>query len=75
MVKTVHSIHIGQKLEDYQALESAIDRYQSAESVPFYKRDSRAVQKAKPCVKKNQKTAEPWIGPVTSCSQVRYTTD
>ena len=32
-VKTVHSIHGGQKSEDYLASESAIERYQSAESV------------------------------------------
>ena len=74
-VKTVHSIHVGQKFEDYQAFESAIERYQSEESVQFYKRDSRAVQKAKPCGKKKKKMAEPWIGPATFCSQVRYTTD
>ena len=54
-VKTVHSIHGGQKFEDYQAFESAIERYQSAESMQFYKRDSRAVQKAKPCVQKKKK--------------------
>ena len=54
-VKTVHSIHVGQKFEDYQVFESAIKRYQSAESVQFYKRDSRAVQKAKPCIKKKKK--------------------
>ena len=52
----VHSIHVGQKFEDYQAFESAIERYQSAESVQFYKRDSREVQKAKPCFKKKKKT-------------------
>ena len=40
-VKTVHSIHVGQKFEDYQAFDSAIERYQSAKSVQFYKRDSR----------------------------------
>ena len=51
-VKTVHSIHVGQKFEDYLAFESAIERYQSAESVQFYKRDSRTVQKAKLCVQK-----------------------
>ena len=51
-VKTVHSIHVGQKFEDYLAFESAIERYQSEECVKFYKRDSRTVQKAKPCVKK-----------------------
>ena len=33
MVKTVHSIHVGQKFEDNQAFESAIECYQSAESV------------------------------------------
>ena len=49
-VKTVHSIHVGQKFEDYQAFESAKEHYQSAESVQFYKRDSRAVQKAKSCM-------------------------
>ena len=43
-----HSIHVGQKFEDYQAFESAIERYQRAESVQFYERDSRTVQKAKP---------------------------
>ena len=74
MVKMVHSIHVGQKFEDYLAFVSAIERYQSAESVQFYKRDSRTLQKAKPCVKK-KKMAEPWIEPGTSCSQVRYTTD
>ena len=72
-VKTVHSIHIWQKFEDYLASESAIERYQSAESVMFYKRDSRTVQKAKLCIQK--KKAEPWIEPATSCSQVQYTTD
>ena len=54
-VKTVHSIHFGHKFEDYQAFESAIECYQSAKSVQFYNRDSRAVQKAKPCVKKKKK--------------------
>ena len=74
-VKIVHSIHVGQKYEDYQAFESALERYQSAESVQFYKKDSREVQTAKPCVEKKKKMAEPWIEPATSCSQVRYTTD
>ena len=69
-VKTVHSIHVGQKFEDYQAFQIAIERYQSAESVQFYKGDSRTVQKAQLCV---QKKAEPWIEPATSSSQVRYT--
>ena len=41
----VHSIRVGQKFEDYQAFESATERYRSAESVQFYKRDSRTVQK------------------------------
>ena len=50
-----HSIHVGQKFEDYQAFESAIEPYQSAESVQFYKRDSRTVQKAKPRVQKKKK--------------------
>ena len=43
-VKMANSIHVGQKFEDYQAFESAIERNQSAESVQFYKRDSRTVQ-------------------------------
>ena len=53
-VKIVHSIHVGQKYEDYQAFESALERYQSAESVQFYKKDSREVQTAKPCVEKKK---------------------
>ena len=44
-VKMVHSIHVRQKFEDYQAFESAIERYQSAESVQLYKRDSRRYKK------------------------------
>ena len=51
-VKMAHSIPVGQKFEDYQAFERAIERYQSAESVQFYKRDSRTVQKAQPRVQK-----------------------
>ena len=69
-----HSIHVEKKFEDYQAFESAIDHSQSAESVQFYKRDSRTVQKAKPHVQKKKETrkmAKPWIKPATSCSQVR----
>ena len=68
-----HSIHVCQKFEDYQAFESAIECYQIAESVQFYKRDSRMVQKIKPGVQK--KMAKPWIKPAPSCSQVWYTTD
>ena len=45
-VEMAHSIYV----EDYQAFESARERYQRAESVQFYKRDSRTVQKAKPRV-------------------------
>ena len=52
-VKMAPSDHI-QKL-DYQAFESAIERYQSAESVQFYKRDSRMVQRAMPHVQKNKR--------------------
>ena len=73
MVKMAHSIHVGQKFDDYQAFVSATERYQSAESVQSYKRDSRTVQKAQPCVQ--NKMAEPWIETATSCSQVQYTTD
>ena len=39
-------LHIGQKFENFQAFESAIERYQNAESFQFYKRDSRSVEKA-----------------------------
>ena len=35
-VKIAHSIHVGQKFEDNQAFESALERYQSSESVQFY---------------------------------------
>ena len=74
-VKMGHSIHVRQKFENYQAFESAIERYQSGESVQFYKRDSRTVEKAQLCIQKEKKMAEPWTEPATSCSQVRYTTD
>ena len=57
-----HSIHVEKKFEDYQAFESAIDHSQSAESVQFYKRDSRTVQKAKPHVQKKKKQ-EKWPSP------------
>ena len=59
-VKTVHSIHVGLKFEDYQAFESAIERYQSAESVQVYKRDSRAVQKGPPVLKSSTLMTELW---------------
>ena len=36
--------HIGQKVENFQAFESANERCQNAESVQFYKRD-RSVEK------------------------------
>ena len=71
-VKTVHSIHVRQKFEDYQAFESAIECYQSAESVQLYKRDSRWYKKQS---RSKKKMVEPWIEPATSCCQVRYTTD
>ena len=44
-VKMAHS-RVGQKFEDFQTFESAIECYQSAESVQLYMRDSRTVQKA-----------------------------
>ena len=50
-----HSILGGQKFEDYQAFERPTEHYQSAESVQFYKRDSKTVQKAKPRVQKNKR--------------------
>ena len=57
-VKLAHSINVRQKFEDYQAFEVAIEHYQSAESVQFYERDSRTVQKAKPRVKKKWPSSE-----------------
>ena len=38
-------LHIGQKVENFQAFESPHERYQNAKSVQFYKRD-RSVAKA-----------------------------
>ena len=38
-------LHIGQKVENFQAFGSAIERYQNAESVQFYERE-RGVEKA-----------------------------
>ena len=38
-------LYIGQKVENFQAFGSAIERYQNAESVQFYKRE-RSVEKA-----------------------------
>ena len=43
-VKMAHGIHIGQEFEDYQAFESAIECYQSAESWQFYKRYKKRSQ-------------------------------
>ena len=43
-----HNLHIGQKFEDFAAFESAIMRYQNAENVQFYRRDSRSVDKVQP---------------------------
>ena len=48
MVRMAHNIHIGQKFEDFRTFESAQKRYQNVESVQFYKRDSRTVEKAQP---------------------------
>ena len=38
-------LHIEQKIENFRAFGSAIERYQNAKSVQFYKRD-RSVEKA-----------------------------
>ena len=46
LIKMAHNLHIGQKFEDFAAFESAIMRYQNAENVQFYRRDSRSVDKA-----------------------------
>ena len=50
MVEMAQRFHVWQKYEDYQAFESAIECYQSAEIVQFYIRDSRKVLKANPCI-------------------------
>ena len=47
-----HNSRIGQKIEDFAAFESAIMRYQNAENVQFYRRDSRSVDKAQPYLEK-----------------------
>ena len=41
-----HRLHIGKKFEDFSAFESAIERYQNAEYVQFWKRDSRTISAA-----------------------------
>lgn len=41
-------LHIGQKFEDFSALAGAVRRYQDAENVQLYIRDSRTVAKAQP---------------------------
>ena len=48
--------------DNNQTFESAIEHYQSAESVQFYKRDSWMVQKAKPRVQKKKKKKWPSRG-------------
>ena len=47
-----HNLHIGQKFEDFAAFESANMRYQNAENVQIYRRDSRSVDKAQLRLKK-----------------------
>ena len=47
-----YNLHIGQKFEDFAVFESAIMRYQNAENVQFYRRDSRSVDKAQPRLEK-----------------------
>ena len=44
-VRMARILHIEQKIENFRAFESAIERYQNAESAQFYKRD-RSVEKA-----------------------------
>ena len=52
LIKMAHNLHIGQKFEDFAAFESAIMRYQNAENVQFYRRDSSSVDKAQPRLEK-----------------------
>ena len=47
-----HNLHIGQTFADFAAFESAIMRYQNAENVQFYRRDSRSADKAQPRLEK-----------------------
>ena len=49
-VRMAHILHIGQKFENFQAFESAIEHDQNAKSVQFYKRDSRSVEKVQVCI-------------------------
>ena len=42
------SLHIREKDRDFAGFASAITRYQNAEYVQFYRRDSRSVDKAQP---------------------------
>ena len=40
-VRMAHILHIGQKVENFQAFESAIERCQNAESIQFCNRDRK----------------------------------
>ena len=42
-----HKVHIRQQFEDFLAFETAIQKYQDAENVQFFKRDSQFLKAAK----------------------------
>ena len=56
LIKMAHNLHKGQKFEDFAAFESFFMRYQNAENVQFYRRDSRSVDKAQPRLEKKLNT-------------------
>lgn len=41
-------LNIGQKFEDFSSFEIAIQQYQKAENVQFFRRNSRTIAKAQP---------------------------
>ena len=41
-------LNIGQKFEDFSSFEIAIQQYQNAENVQFFRRNSRTIAKAQP---------------------------
>ena len=56
----VSRFHIGQKFEDFSAFESAIERYQNAEYVQFWKRDSRTISAAQSRLPKKSRWTLDW---------------
>ena len=42
------NLNIGQKFEDFSSFEIAIQQYQNAENVQFFRRNSQTIAKAQP---------------------------